>query len=68
MKLAEIDEIENELEFTFYDLNNKVDRLRYIANEKRLALNTGRMKDSITMAFEDIKKQLEKLRLEEIRK
>ena len=68
MKLSEIAEIENELEYEFHNLEKIIETIKYKASENDININTSRLKNNVRSAFDDIKRQLEDLKIREIRK
>lgn len=68
MKLGEIDDLENQLELDFSNIERIINRLKYCATENNIDLNVNRINSNVRAAFDEVKKQIQDLRLEAIRK
>lgn len=68
MKLSQIEELENRLEHEFNSIFGTLQRLDNYVYDFDLSIRTDGIKSNVQAAFEDIKSQLEDLKLQAIRK
>jgi len=68
MTMSEIDELENKLECSFSNIGTEINNIRLCALDNDINIDFNRIQNNIRVSFEDVKKQLENLRIEIIRK